>query len=188
MQTQGLTVVTEPASEPISLAEAKLFLRVDHSDEDDLISALVTASRQILEQETRRCFLATSLRATYPVWEERMYLPRSPLSSVTAVKYYDDANELQTLSSDYYLVEDEEIQPSISLRYGYSWPTTYSRPLPIHVEFDAGYETVPGPIVQAMYLLIGDMYEHREAQSELKLSDNKVLDRLIWPYRVLDFS
>lgn len=39
-------------SEPVTLAEAKLFLRVTHDAEDDLIATLIAASKERVEQAT----------------------------------------------------------------------------------------------------------------------------------------
>ena len=47
-------LLTGPAAEPVMLAEAKLFLRVEHDDDDDLIGALIAGSRIHVEAATRR--------------------------------------------------------------------------------------------------------------------------------------
>ena len=57
----AIDIVTPAASEPITLTEAKNFLRVDHSDDDTLISALITASRQMCEEYTRRILVTTTV-------------------------------------------------------------------------------------------------------------------------------
>jgi len=53
----------------------------------------------------------------------------------------------------------------VYLRYGQSWPTTYSEPNAVVVRFIAGYATadaVPELIKNGMYLYISHMYENRE--------------------------
>ena len=51
----GLTVVTAPSAIPITLAEAKTFLRIDTSDDDTLINTLIERQeiilRSILEEQ-----------------------------------------------------------------------------------------------------------------------------------------
>jgi hypothetical protein len=46
---QGLTLITPPASEPVTLAEAKAHLRLEIGDDDALVAGLVTAARQHVE-------------------------------------------------------------------------------------------------------------------------------------------
>ena len=52
-----LQLVTPPAEEPVSLAEARLHLRVDFTDDDALITSLIAAARQAAETLTGRQFV-----------------------------------------------------------------------------------------------------------------------------------
>ena len=56
----GIIVQTQPSAEPISLAQAKKFLRVFNTDDDDLISGLITAAREEVENFTNRSFGRTT--------------------------------------------------------------------------------------------------------------------------------
>src|SRR5713226_3401115 len=49
-----LQVETPPAAEPISLTDAKNFLRVEITDDDTLIGYLITAAREAVEAFTGR--------------------------------------------------------------------------------------------------------------------------------------
>ncbi len=55
-------LASPPATEPVTLADAKLHLRVEMAmtDEDTLISSLITAARMLGEQITRRAFITQS--------------------------------------------------------------------------------------------------------------------------------
>jgi hypothetical protein len=57
-----------PAVEPLSLAEAKAFLRVEHADDDDIVTALVAGARIQVEAQTRRALVAQSSRLIRDVW------------------------------------------------------------------------------------------------------------------------
>ena len=56
----GLIIQTEPAVEPVSLAQAKNFLRVSITDDDDLIGFLITAAREACESFCNRSFAIKS--------------------------------------------------------------------------------------------------------------------------------
>lgn len=58
------SVLASPASEPVSLNEAKLWLRVDNSDEDSLIAELIATARESAEIYTRRSFISQTLQLT----------------------------------------------------------------------------------------------------------------------------
>ena len=55
-------LLTPPAVEPLTLAEAKSYLRVDTVDEDDTIAALIAAARLLVEAYARRALITQSWR------------------------------------------------------------------------------------------------------------------------------
>lgn len=60
-----LQLVTPPAGEPVSLAEAKQHLRVDGGDDDLLIGSLITAARQAAETKTGRQLITARWKPTH---------------------------------------------------------------------------------------------------------------------------
>ena len=59
---RGLTLVTAPASEPVSLTEAKAHLRLDSADDDSLITALIRSARETAEAHMRRALVSQTWR------------------------------------------------------------------------------------------------------------------------------
>jgi uncharacterized phiE125 gp8 family phage protein len=57
-----------PASEPLSLAEAKNYLRVEHGADDALIAAMIAAARIQVESLTRRALVTQSWRIVLDRW------------------------------------------------------------------------------------------------------------------------
>ncbi len=55
-------LLTGPAIEPLSLVEAKAFLRVATSDDDDVIAALIADARFHVEAQTRRALITQNWR------------------------------------------------------------------------------------------------------------------------------
>lgn len=163
-------VFTAPAVEPVSLAEAKIHLRVDHSDDDAHISALITTAREYCEMISRRAFVNRTLDLSLSGWPADGYirLPYPPAVSVSSITYYKDDNTSATLSAaDYILIAD--IDPAVvALAKDKSWPSDSLRTVaPIRVRYVAGYgaaaTSVPGRFRQALLLAMGHWYENREA-------------------------
>ena len=105
------SVVTPAASEPITLTEAKNFLRVDGSDDDALITALISAAREMCEQYTRRILVTTTIDEYFDgfpnyknaVSKDIIYLSRGPVQSITSLKYVDEIGSEETVASSYYV-------------------------------------------------------------------------------------
>lgn len=185
----GLVLVTPPAEEPVSLAEAKLYLRVDHTEEDALISALILTAREYVEMYTRRQLVTASWRLTLDCWPWCIRPPRPPLATVTTVAYLDSAEVLQVLDPTTYRVDTSREPGRILLAAGASWPAAAPVPGAVQVEYTAGYgaaSAVPVTFKQAMLLTIGDLYEHREARDEARFYENTTVCRLLWGVSVVE--
>jgi len=138
--------------------------------EEDLLTALITAARQDCEKFQNRCYLTT----TWELWldafplKDFIEIPLPPLQSVSSIKYYDTDDTEAEFSSDDYFVDTKSTPGRVSLNYGKSWPSTTLRPYNgVCLTFTCGYgddgSDVPRNIYQAILLLLGHLYENREA-------------------------
>lgn len=164
-----LSQLSAPATEPLTLAEAKLHLRVDAdlTDDDTLISALIVAARQQAEHRTGRALLTQQWRYSvdaFPV--DSLDLPLPKLQSVQAVSYLDNNGVRQTLANTEYDVITDEMVGRIIPAYGKSWPSCREHPGSVRVDYTCGFGAaadVPQSIKAWMLLAIGAWYENREA-------------------------
>lgn len=153
-----------PATEPVGLAEAKLHLRVDTSQDDDLIEALIATAREQAEY-------LTGQRLITQTWELE-------LSAGESVSLWGLV-PLQSVSST--------ISANISVDA--NWPPTATANLADTVTITCGFgdaDDVPRSIRQWMLLRIGALYEQREAVvsgvASLQALPRPVGDALLDPY------
>lgn len=202
-----LQLVTPPAEEPVSLAEAKLHLRVDFTEDDALIAAIIVAARLHAEMLTRRqivtarwtlildSFPGPSLMGL-PVGEpfslpgHAILLPKSPLQAVQSIQYLDMSSTLQTMSASDYAV-DAACEPArITPVYGKIWPISLSQIGSVSVTFDAGFgaaTAVPEGIKSWIKMRVGSLYAHREEVALMnrgKIEALPFVDGLLDPYKV----
>lgn len=160
-------LVRPPAAEPVSLAEAKAHVRLDHDAEDDLVAALIPAARGLVEHRTRRALIDQGWRLALDRWPRRgpVRLSPAPVASVDAVTVFGADGTPHVLAADDYAVD---------LAGGRLVPgPTATRPgralNGIEIDYSCGYgETaaaVPEPLRQAILLLVGHWFEVREAAS-----------------------
>ena len=104
-----MTVVltTAPAVEPISLAEAKAHLRIDASDEDALLTALITAARMFVEGTLGVALITQGWSYFLDFWPSAgcITLPILPAQAVSAVKVHDGVGGVVTLDAASYTVD-----------------------------------------------------------------------------------
>lgn len=208
----AVTQITPPAVEPISLAQAKAHLRVDISDDDAYITALIIAARQYAENYTKRVFITQTwnllvddfsmyrnglffLPSSITPWTQELVIPKAPLQSIVSINYLNTAGVSTTLDPSLYTVDTSSLPGRLYPSYGQIWPSTQAFPHAVTIQFIAGYglaAAVPNTIVQALLLLVSHWYENREpivaergvVPAELPLA----VDALLGVEQVIEFA
>lgn len=187
----GLTLTTAPAAEPVSLAEAKAHLRLDASDEDTLVTALIVAARRQAEARTGRVFITQRWKLTADSFPEDSFdLPNPPLSSVVSLTYLDADGARQTLASTEYQVVTDELVGRVLPTYGKVWPACREVAGSIELTFEAGYgaaAAVPQDLKAWILLAIGTLHKERTAVPDGQRAElpRDFVDGLLDPYRIV---
>lgn len=183
-------LLTAPAVEPISLAEAKAFLRVEHSDDDALIAALVAAARGHVEAATRRALIDQTWRLVRDAWPDdaRIAVSPAPLRQVTAARVYDATGATHAIATAAFVVDAASSVLSFA-------PGTLPLPgrasagieIDVVVGYGAAAANVPEPLRQAIRLLVAQWYETRtmSVASQKAAETPAGVAALLAPYRVL---
>ena len=87
-------LVSGPAVEPLSLAEAKSWIKVDASDEDALIQSLIVSARLAVEAATNRLLITQQWRLVIDAWPMggALPLPLAPVLSISRIRTLDAAS------------------------------------------------------------------------------------------------
>ena len=185
-------LLTPPALEPVSLADAKHFLRVDHDDDDDVIAALIAAARVHVEAQTRRALIDQTWRLTRDVWPASGRLPvlPVPLQEVTAIRVFDAGGMPQLLDVEDFAIDRVSAPAVLAFARG-APPAPGKLAAGIEIDIVAGYgdepDDVPAPLRQAIRMLVAHWCENRGliAASGEVASMPQSVSSLIAPFRVL---
>lgn len=190
----GLTRTTAPTVEPITRADAKAHSRVTVSDDDEYIDALIEATRDRIENHTKRALLTQTWRLTldsFPLGRRDIILPWSPLQSVTSITYVDTDGNTQTWASSNYSVDTGATPGRVRLAYDVLYPSIRHQPNAVTIIFVAGYGSaasdLPAGIVHACKILCGHYYDNREpvVTGTIASPIPETWKALLGPYRVL---
>lgn len=186
-------LLAPPAIEPVTLVDAKAHLRVEISDDDNLIGALITAARVHVEAATRRVLITQHWRLTHDHWprDGRLDLRVTPLQSVDSIVLRDAAGVATTLDPASYEIDLASVPARLLLRQPVAMLQPGQALAGIEILVTAGYGTsglsVPQPLLLAMMMLVARWYEAREgtAISTVPAAIAEGYEALIAPFRVL---
>jgi uncharacterized phiE125 gp8 family phage protein len=157
-------LLTPPEAEPLSVTDAKAYLRVETSDDDVLIASLIAAARSHVEALSRCVLLTQTWRLALDGWPpDGCIKPRlAPLNTVTAARVYDEAGAAHAIDPENFVLD--AAQGVIAVR-----PCSLPQPgraiAGIEIDVAAGFgdasSDVPPALTQALRMLLAHWYDNR---------------------------
>lgn len=186
-------IITQPTAEPITLAEAKLQLRVTDNVQDTQIGLCISAAREHLELILGRSIMPQTrevvLNAFPDALDREIALAWPPVVSVASVIYMDAlTNTATTLASSAYVLDNASDYNNayLVLLPGQDWPKTQDTPNAVRVRYTAGYAdaaSVPAAIKMWLLLAIEHLFDRCQAGGSMTVPETfaaGIIDR----YRV----
>jgi uncharacterized phiE125 gp8 family phage protein len=166
LPTWTTKIISEPATEPVTLAQVKLHSRISHSEDDTWLTMAIVVARQYIEKTCELSLITQTRRTTFAGFHKPwLTLAYGPTISITTIEYYDQANALQTLAT--YQAALESNPCLIVPAAGQPWPSTMPNRIDaVKVTYVAGYgaaENVPAALKQGILLLVDFWYSNRSA-------------------------
>lgn len=160
-----LKLITAPSIEPVSLTTMKSYLRIDGTDMDTLLTALIAAGRSYAERFQNRAYLTQTWEASFDAFPDSpVELPLPPLASVTSIKYTNSAGVEATMSSLDYIVDTDSTPGRVALKSGVSWPSVTLQPVNgVKIRFVAGATvatSVSALVSNAIMAYVAYFYDH----------------------------
>lgn len=167
-----LKLIAPVVAEPVSLAEAKTYLKVEVDVDDALIAGQITAAREYAEHYAGRLFATRTLElwlAVFPVGA--IELSVGPATSVESIVYTDASGAQQTLASSEYAVDDFGLLTRIAPAA--AWPAGARNVIIRYVAGDA-----PQAARAAILSMLAHLYENRGDASETPDTVRRLLNTL----------
>lgn len=164
----SITTIIPPASEPVSLAEAKLYLRIDHAHEDELIETLIGAAREAVEAATGRALITRTVRESLDIWAREAaqgaLLGLGPVAEVVAVRLLSDTGSQSVLAPDRYRLDGWRDRPRLVFASGV--PATLRQLGGVEIEYVCGFADEAADLPVALRLatlqIVASLYELRQ--------------------------
>lgn len=175
-------IIEQPAIEPITVNELKLFARIDGDEEDLLLESFLKTARELTEFYLRRKLITQKIKAIMDFWPaEQVELPYPPLISVEEIRVYEEDGTSEVINTSEYYIITESAPGKIVLKTEVTMPTTTRTVGAYQIKYTCGYGSaasdIPNAIKNAIKMWATVMYEKRawtdeppiEVQTALRL-------------------
>ena len=192
MTARPPVLITAPAALPVALPDVKQHLRVDHDDENSLITAYIEAATAHLDGYSGALGRALINQEWRQDFDGFCRILRLPLPNVSAAAVtYDDADGVeQTVAGGSFRILSDHISAYVAASLDTVWPSARMDAGSVRVTFTAGFgdepADVPASLRSAILLMVGDLYENRATVSERgsgRIDMSTTVNALIAPYR-----
>ena len=167
-----LKIITASSVEPVAVAEVKTHTHITHTEEDGLIQDWIKSGRELAESYQRRAYTKQVIQISYDCFPAMpIELPRSPLVSLDAVRYYDADNTETVMGLASFLVDADGEPGRVDLANNILWPSVVLRTMnAVQFQFTAGYgdaaTDVPRNVKDAIMLYCSWRSENRAAEDD----------------------
>ncbi len=174
-----LRLIQAATTDPVTLADAKDHCRIVGTDQDSVVRSLVIAAVEYVSSRTGRSLAPATYRIERSCWWScDLAIPAAPLRDVTEVSYLDAEGDEIVVDPTLYRWRRTPAGGEIWLLDAFDLPELATeRKDAVRITFDAGYDdpadspasgadpelTFPVRLHQAILLLVGHWFEHREA-------------------------
>jgi len=156
---------TAPINAPVSLADVKEFLRVYHTEQDDLIQTMLNTAIGFVEKQSYRRLITQTWDVVCDYWPEvKEVLKYGKLQAINSITYIDEDETSQTVSTGDYRVEGVGTDTGRIVFHSdgdFDYPSLFEVE-PITIEFDCGYgddaDDVPEELKTAIKLKVQELY------------------------------
>lgn len=181
---RGHRISTDPATEPVTLAEIKSHLRIDGSSEDTQLSLFISVARQYIEQVTGIAMITQTWTLTLDHWPNdsrqwwdgvkkgpmslingasvsEVQLPRYPLQSISSITVEGSAITV----ADVFTVDTQQYPGRLVLKQSATLPSYTETANAIVIVYVSGFgdddTDVPNTLRLAVLQMAANLYTHR---------------------------
>ena len=176
----SVQLTTGGITEPVTLAEAKEYARIDGSSEDSLITSLITMARTHCESYTGKCIVLKTVTIDSFTFPYQFQMPYGPLTNILNISKCVtlDQNGVETPLT--YQV-NAGLFPKLFILGG-------AQSYKFKLIYTAGFTTVPEDIKLAIKMMVNTLYERREDFSDLQAIESPLgVKALLMPYKTYNW-